>query len=431
MMLMNLRSYAMKAKVMIMNKKLVIIGAGSGGLCAAISAYKHGTHDILLIEQDQETGGILNQCIHNGFGLHTFQEELTGPAFAQRLKDEIAQLPIDIWLDTCVTNITKEKMVICQNKNGIHHIQAQAIIITAGCYERSQGAIALTGHRPKGIYTAGQAQKYLNQDGYLVGKNVFILGSGDIGLIMARRMSLEGAKVYGVAEIMPYSNGLKRNIVQCLDDFDIPLYLSHTISNIFGKDKLEAIEISPVDENRQIIPNQAKRFNVDTLLLSVGLIPENSLIYQLGLPLDPKTKGPIVDEFLQLLPGIFAAGNGLHVHDLVDHVASEARQAGINASLYLENKLSNKPMIQIIAGENVSYCVPQFFHQDSSGFKLSLRVKLPMPKAKLQFFDDNKLLKEQVMMNLFPAEMVTYQISADVLASISTKLTIKAVMINE
>ena len=413
-----------------LNKDLIIIGGGSGGLCAAISAKKQGINDILILEQDQEAGGILNQCIHNGFGLHTFKEELTGPAFAQRLKDEAKQLNIPIWLNTNVTKVTKDKIVTCINDNGLWQIKAKAIIFTVGCYERSLGAIMTPGTRPSGIYTAGQAQKYLNQDGYLVGKDIFILGSGDIGLIMARRMVLEGAKVHGVAEIMPYSNGLKRNIVQCLNDYDIPLYLSHTVSKIIGKDKLEAIEISPVDKNLKIIPNSAKRFKVDTLLLSVGLIPENSLIQDLNIPLDKKTKGPIVDENLQFYDGMFAAGNGLHVHDLVDYVANEATQAGINAYHYLNNNLSKGKLHKIINKDNIGYCLPQQFHEDAKAFKLSFRVTKPISKTKIQFYDNDNLIKEIIKLNLFPAEMITININDDILSKINNDLSIKVVEIN-
>lgn len=414
-----------------MNRELVIIGAGSAGLCAAISAKENGVEDILIIEQDREAGGILNQCIHNGFGLHLFKEELTGPSFAQRLKDQAAALNIEIWLNTTVTKVTDDHKIECINDKGVHLIDASAIIFSVGCYERSRGAISIPGNRPQGIYTAGSAQKYLNQQGYLVGKRVFILGSGDIGLIMARRMTLEGAKVLGVAEIMPYSNGLKRNIVQCLNDFNIPLYLSHTVSNIIGKDSIEAIEISEVDENLNIIENTSQRFEVDTLLLSVGLIPENSLIQDLDVKLDPRTKGPFVDEFLQLKPGIFACGNGLHVHDLVDYVALEAKRAGLNASKYLKHELLDSKLIEITPLDNIGYTVPERFHQDSSGFKLSFRVRKPMPKAKLIFTSNDVVIKEITKINLFPAEMLIIDIDQELLSKVTTDLKIKAVQIDE
>lgn len=405
-----------------MNKDLVIIGGGSAGLTAAVSAYKEGIKDILVIEQDSEAGGILNQCIHNGFGLHWFNEELTGPAFAEKCRNLIKENNIEVWLDTTVTSVKKDKTVECLNKDGFKEIKAKAIIFTVGCYERSQGAIAIPGNRPSGVFTAGTAQKYLNQQGYLVGKKCFILGSGDIGLIMARRMTLEGAKVLGVAEIQPYSNGLKRNIVQCLNDFDIPLYLSHTVSKIIGKDKLEAIEVSEVDEKLQIIPGTEKRYEVDTLLLSIGLIPENSLINKLGIKLDPRTKGPYVDEYLQFADGMFAAGNGLHVHDLVDYVAAEAERAGKNAAKYLKEGLSKEEMIEVKPLDNVGYTVPEFIHKDTLEFKVSFRVRKPISKAKIKFMSDGKVIKEQIKLNLFPAEMLILDVKEDVLSKVTTDL---------
>lgn len=414
-----------------MNKDLVIIGGGSAGLTAAISAKKNGVKDILVIEQDKEAGGILNQCIHNGFGLHWFNEELTGPAFAEKCRDLAKENDIEIWLDTTVTKVNKDKTLECINSKGFHNIQAKAIIFTVGCLERSQGAISIPGNRPSGVYTAGTAQKFLNQQGYLVGKKCFILGSGDIGLIMARRMTLEGAKVLGVAELMPYSNGLKRNIVQCLNDFDIPLYLSHTVSNIIGKDKLEAIEVSEVDDKLQIIPGTAKRYEVDTLLLSIGLIPENSLIYNLGGKLDPRTKGPVVDEHLQFEDGMFAAGNGLHVHDLVDYVAAEAERAGKFAADYINGVTYKSDVVDIKPLDNIGYTVPQLLHKESKEFKLSFRVRKPMPKAKIQFLSNGILIKEQIKLNLFPAEMIILDVKEDVISKITTDLEIKVEEVND
>ena len=304
----------------------VVIGGGCGGLAAAAKLKQEGLSDVVLIERDIELGGVLNQCIHNGFGLTTFKEQLSGPAFAERYEREAVDIGVEIKLGAMVTHMSKDRVVEYVSKDeGYQKLQSDIIILAVGCYERSRGALGIPGERPSGVYTAGQAQRYLNIDGYMVGKRVFILGSGDIGLIMARRMSLEGAEVLGVAELMPYSNGLPRNMKQCLDDFGIPLYLSHTVTNIYGRDRLERIELTKVDDKRQPIKGSEMYFDVDTLLLSVGLIPENTLAEEAGIEIDPSIRGPIVDEnYMTSVPGIFACGNGLHVHDLADFVTKQA-----------------------------------------------------------------------------------------------------------
>lgn len=320
---------------------VVIIGGGPAGLAAALSAKKAGCERILILERDKELGGILNQCIHNGFGLHTFKEELTGPEYADRYIQMVLEEKIPYLLRTMVTDISLEadgrKLVIAMNKEeGLLEISAKSVILAMGCRERPRGALSIPGHRPAGIYSAGTAQYYVNIEGRMPGKEIVILGSGDIGLIMARRMVLEGAKVHCVAELRPYSGGLKRNIVQCLEDFEIPLYLNTTVSEIHGKDRVEAVTLTRVDENGKPIPGSEWQVPCDTLLLSCGLIPENELTVSLGAQMDPKTNGPIVSDRLECsIPGVFACGNVLHVHELVDHVSAEAEKAGRFAAEYV------------------------------------------------------------------------------------------------
>ena len=322
---------------------VVIIGGGPAGLAAAVSARENGIEDILILERDKELGGILNQCIHNGFGLHTFKEELTGPEYAARFIEKVEELEIPYKLNTMVLDISSDKVVTAMNKeDGVFLLQAKTIILAMGCRERSRGALNIPGFRPAGIYTAGTAQRLVNMDGLLPGKEVVILGSGDIGLIMARRMTLEGAKVKVVAEIMPHSGGLKRNIVQCLDDYGIPLKLSHTVVNIKGKERVEGITLAQVDSQKKPIPGTEEYYDCDTLLLSVGLIPENELSRGMGVEMNPDTNGPMVNESLQTnIEGVFACGNVLHVHELVDHVSEEARAAGRNAAKYIQQKKVN------------------------------------------------------------------------------------------
>ena len=312
---------------------IVIIGGGPAGLAAAVSAKKNGIDRILILERDEELGGILNQCIHNGFGLHTFQEELTGPEYAGRFIEQVKELDIAYKLNTMVMDISREKVVTAMNReDGLFDVQAKAVILAMGCRERPRGALNIPGYRPAGIYSAGTAQRLVNMEGYMPGREVVILGSGDIGLIMARRMTLEGAKVKVVAELMPYSGGLKRNIVQCLDDYGIPLKLSHTVIDIRGKERMEGITLAEVDERGKPVPGTEEFYSCDTLLLSVGLIPENEISEKMGVEMNRATSGPKVNESLETnIKGVFACGNVLHVHDLVDFVSEEAAAAGKNA----------------------------------------------------------------------------------------------------
>ena len=405
---------------------LIIIGGGSAGMAAAVSAYEHGIKDLLILEKDEELGGILQQCIHNGFGLQTFHEELSGPAYAQRYIDQVRDYQIPYELNATVVEITKNKTVTYVSpKEGYVQMQAKAIILAGGCYERSAGAIQLPGTRPKGIYTAGTAQRYLNIDNVMVGKRVFILGSGDIGLIMARRMTLEGAYVAGVAELMPYSNGLMRNIVQCLEDYEIPLYLSHTVVRVEGYPNLERVVIAEVDERRKPIPSTEKSFEVDTLLLSVGLLPENSLVKQLELTLDPNTKGVLVNEMLETeIPGIFACGNALHVHDLVDFVSRESTLAGKYASAYIEGMGKGEKTITCLAGTNIGYILPQRLHANrmQEPITFSMRVTKPMKQVKLCIYKDNQLWKEIPKRYLLPAEMISVTLKPEDLSDMNDSL---------
>ncbi len=344
-----------------MNKQLVIIGGGPAGLAAAIAAKENGIDDILILERDSQLGGILNQCIHNGFGLHTFKEELTGPEYAARYIEKALKLNIEYMLNTMVINIASDRTITAMNKeHGIMTINAEAVILAMGCRERPRGALNIPGYRPAGIYSAGTAQHYVNIDGKMPGREVVILGSGDIGLIMARRMTLEGAHVKAVAELMPYSGGLKRNIVQCLDDYEIPLKLSHTVVDIQGKERVEGVTLAQVDDKLRPIPGTEENIKCDTLLLSVGLLPENELSEKAGVGINKVTGGPAVDESLETsVEGIFACGNVLHVHDLVDFVSQEASQAGKMAAQYILGRLKRADEYIAIAAENgVRYTVP-------------------------------------------------------------------------
>ena len=341
---------------------LIVIGGGPAGLAAACAAWDKGLKNILIVERDRELGGILNQCIHNGFGLHHFKEELTGPEYAGRFVKLLSETGVEVRLDTMVLEVTPQKQVHMVGKTtGCRVEEAKAIVLAMGCRERTRGAIAIPGTRPAGVFTAGAAQRYVNMEGWLPGKRVVILGSGDIGLIMARRMTLEGAKVLACVEVMPYSGGLNRNIVQCLQDYDIPLYLSHTVTDIRGKDRVEQVVVSRVDEKRTPIPGTEMVFDCDTLLLSVGLIPENELTRQAGIEMDRRTNGAMVYENMETdLPGVFACGNVCHVHDLVDFVTAESRRAGEAAARYvLEGGCGQENCLEVKNGEGVTYTVPQ------------------------------------------------------------------------
>lgn len=350
-----------------MKTDIVIIGGGPAGLAAAVSAKEAGADEILIVERDDQLGGILNQCIHNGFGLHTFKEELTGPEYAQRYIDMVESMEIPYLLNTIVIDIDEEKNLTLMNREkGIFVVKAGAVILSMGCRERSRGALNIPGFRPAGVYSAGTAQRYVNIEGRMPGKKVVILGSGDIGLIMARRMTLEGAQVKLVAEVMPFSGGLKRNIVQCLDDFDIPLKLSHTVVDIKGKKRVEGVVVAKVDENMKPIPGSEKCYDCDTLLLSCGLIPENELSQQAGVEINKITSGPVVNESLETsVKGIFACGNVLHVHDLVDYVSQEAKKAGENAAKYVEGLFEEEGNgILVTPKRGVRYTVPASIDTD-------------------------------------------------------------------
>ena len=341
---------------------LIVLGGGPAGLAGACAAWEAGLRRILIVERDKELGGILNQCIHNGFGLHYFKEELTGPEYAGRFVRMLQDTGVEVRLDTMALEVTPDRKVHMVGKETGYRVEeAKSILLAMGCRERTRGAIAIPGTRPAGIFTAGAAQRYVNMEGWLPGKRVVILGSGDIGLIMARRMTLEGAKVLACVEAMPYSGGLNRNIVQCLHDYDIPLYLSHTVTDIRGRDRVEQVVVSQVDDRRQPIPGTEMVFDCDTLLLSVGLIPENELTRQAGIQIDPRTNGAIVWENMETsLPGVFASGNVAHVHDLVDFVTAESQRAGKAAAQYVQEGLGeSQPVLEVQNGDGVTYTVPQ------------------------------------------------------------------------
>ena len=390
---------------------LVVIGGGSGGLAAAISAYDNGINNIVILEKEAYLGGILLQCIHNGFGLHTFKEELTGPEYASRFEEEVKKRNINYKLNTMVINLEKENdklfVTYSNETEGLVKVETKSIVCATGCSERTRGAIGISGDRQSGVMTAGMAQKYLNIEGYMVGKKVFILGSGDIGLIMARRMVLEGAQVLGVAELMPYSNGLNRNIVQCLNDYNIPLYLHHTVKQVIGKKRLEKVIICEVDDNLKFIEGKEKEFECDTLLLSIGLLPNNPLLEDLGVKIHPRTRGPIVDESLQTsIKGIFACGNSLHVHDLVDFVTNEGALAGKNAAKYIKNELNTGNKINIVNGKGIIYVLPQSVDLNNiDKIKISFRVNTPYKDVKLNIYQGNTLIKQLPKPYLVPAEM--------------------------
>lgn len=393
-----------------MNYDIVIVGGGPAGLAAAVSAREAGVDRILILERDDKLGGILNQCIHNGFGLHTFNEELTGPEYAQRFIDKVLDLKIEYMLNTMVMNISEDKIITAMNrKEGLFEIKAGAIILAMGCRERARGALNIPGYRPAGIFSAGTAQRLVNIEGYMPGKRVVILGSGDIGLIMARRMTLEGAKVLAVAELMPYSGGLKRNIVQCLEDFDIPLKLSHTVVDIEGKKRLTGVTIARVDENRKPIPGTEEHFDCDCLLLSCGLIPENELSSGMGVKLSPVTNGPEVNESLETsIPGVFACGNVLHVHDLVDFVSEEAATAGKMALRYLAGERSSFGKdIRVKTEGGVRYSVPTTINPERMPGEITVRFRVgDVYKDKyLSVYLNNERISHKKKRIMTPGEM--------------------------
>lgn len=411
---------------------IVVIGGGPAGLAAAIEARKNGVKNILVIERDRELGGILMQCIHNGFGLHVFKEELTGPEYAERFIDELSEMGIEYKLDTMVTDISKDKVVKAMNtEDGLMTIQAKAVVLTMGCRERTRGAIAIPGSRPAGVMSAGTAQRYINMEGYMVGKKVVILGSGDIGLIMARRMTLEGAEVLAVAELMPFSGGLTRNIVQCLDDFDIPLLLSHTVQEIRGKDRLEGVVISQVDSNFKPIPGTEKTYECDTLLLSVGLIPENELSRSAGIEIDPVTSGPVVNEAMETsVPGIFASGNVVHVHDLVDFVTAESRRAGENAARYVLGALKEDgPTQRTEAGHGINYIVPHTIRKSNieKDATLFMRVGNVYHNAELIVKADDEIIMTKKRRHMAPGEMESLKLPVDKLPETDAVITVEVV----
>ena len=389
---------------------LVIVGGGPAGLAAAVAAKDNGIDSILIIERDKELGGILNQCIHNGFGLHTFKEELTGPEYASRFIDQVLERNIEYKLNTMVMDIAADKTVTAMNReDGMFQINAKAVILAMGCRERSRGALNIPGYRPAGVFSAGTAQRLVNMEGYMPGKKVVILGSGDIGLIMARRMTLEGAEVKVVAELMPYSGGLKRNIVQCLDDFGIPLKLSHTVVDIEGKNRVEAVTIAEVGPDRKPIAGTEIRYECDTLLLSCGLIPENELSKSAGVVLNPITSGPIVGDNLETnIDGVFACGNVLHVHDLVDYVSQEATASGKNAAQYIQNGTkADAKRVEIAAEGGVRYTVPKYVRPEEMDDNLTVRFRVGdvYKDCAIATYYDNELISKRKRPVMAPGEM--------------------------
>ena len=404
---------------------IVIVGGGPAGMAAAVAAYDAGCTDVVILDREPQLGGILMQCIHNGFGLHKLGEELSGPEYASVYEKMVRDRNITVFAETTVTAVSSDRVVTAQNRQGILKIQAKAVILAMGCRERSRGALNICGSRPAGIYSAGTAQKLVNCMGYQVGKRVVILGSGDIGLIMARRMSFEGAKVEAVCEVMPYSGGLTRNIVQCLEDFEIPLYLSTTVIQIHGKERLEGVTIAQVDENRQPVEATKRYIPCDTLLLSVGLIPENELTRAAGIPIDPVTNGAIVDENCQTqIEGIFACGNVLQVHDLVDYVSEEAERAGVGAAMFVKSSHSALQTVTTKAGYGVRYVIPQNINKTGEDVSLFLRVTQPFGKVKFTVTAGDNLLAVSKKLKAAPGEMEKIVVKGSLLANVEGPVTV-------
>ncbi|MBQ1252462.1 MAG: FAD-dependent oxidoreductase [Firmicutes bacterium] len=410
-----------------LNVQLVIVGGGPAGMAAAISAREQGIEDILILERNHRLGGILCQCIHSGFGLHKFNEELTGPEYAARYAARVKEMGIPYKCDTTVVDITPDHIVTCVNEtDGLLQIKAGAVILAMGCRERNRGAVRIPGTRPSGVYTAGAAQLFVNLKGYMPGKKVVILGSGDIGLIMARRMTLEGAEVKAVLELMPFSGGLKRNIVQCLDDFGIPLMLSHTVTEIHGEDRLTGVTIAQVDANLNPIEETKQYIECDTLLLSVGLIPENELSKSAGVQLDPVTGGAVVDEFRETsVSGIFSCGNVLHVHDLVDFVSDEAEIAGRSAAYYLKGGLGMRNVIRTNPGKGVRYIVPQCVSGVGDELRLFFRPDNVYRDARIKVYSNGEELMKKTRRIVTPGEMETVVLKKEDLSRVGGEITIE------